>query len=116
MKRHFTPGRIIVYVIVGLIGAWLARAWDALGNFDNRAVCMMNQRNIQQWVRYLQETDHQKPGDPIAWDKIFGPKCMGEKPVCPRHGEYVYSKTVPKIGELAASCKEAKDQPPHSDW
>jgi hypothetical protein len=82
-----------------------ARAWK---KGSDRAVCILNQRNVQQAVRGYQELHDLKSGDPIPWAEIVGPgKLLEQEPVCPALGEYEYMDRIPERGTLVITCSKA---------
>jgi len=86
-----------------------------------KALCVMNQRNLQQAVRSYQFNHNLKSGDPLDWSKLIGPGLFIERiPECPIHGAsaYSYSKVIPETGVLAAPCSDPAHKPPGgtSDW
>lgn len=81
-----------------------ARSWK--GGSD-RSACIMNQRNIQQAIRSHQNMHNIENGEPIDWDKIFGPDGYIKKPSCPEGGIYSFAKAYPEIDTLACTCSLA---------
>jgi hypothetical protein len=87
-----------------------------------RAGCIMNIRNIQQAVRSYQGMNGLRIGVPFSPSDIVGPgKFIEKMPTCPLDGSpYIWSKTIPKVGELAAKCPHAHDgghvPQSHDDW
>lgn len=116
----FTPVRIFFWLlmlgILSLTAFVFNRGLSSHGRSDKPA-CILNQRNIQQMVRTYQNEHYFKSGDPIDWEKLFGPGGYMTKPVCPIHGKYTYSSVVPPFGSLAATCKDPNHQPQDiQDW
>ncbi len=84
---------------------------------SDRAACIMNQRNIQQSVRSASCMDGGLIGDPLDKSKIIGPFLV--EPHCPSGGTYIWSKTLPGIGVLAAPCSDPRHAPSKElteDW
>ena len=87
-----------------------------------RAMCILNQRNLQAAVRGHENIEGLQVGDPINWQEIVGPgKFIHEMPVCACGVPYVLVNVIPPVGQLVATCKQAgqggKHTPPKfSDW
>lgn len=122
---YFTPVRIVFWVIMLPIPLLVIYSlFDSLLNphqDNDRAGCVLQQRNLQQAVRSYANMNSLKIGDPIDWTKIMGPGNFIERvPSCPVHGPGAYSyttTTIPPIGTLVASCKDPAHKPSGTeDW
>jgi hypothetical protein len=84
--------------------------------------CILNQRNIQQFVRGYQNTNQLNIGDPLDFTALIASGAyMTTMPECPCGKPYVLAKTIPPIGKLVATCshidKGGQHVPPKfSDW
>ncbi len=115
---YFTPVRIVFWVIMLPIPLFVIYSWcnELLtpNQGNDRAGCVMQQRNLQQAVRSYENMNSLKIGDPIDWTKIMGPGNFIEKtPSCPVHGPgaYSYTTTIPPVGTLVAPCKDPAHKP-----
>ncbi len=104
---------MLCLLLLGFAGwLWIAPKLDPWARYSGTEVvaCKMNQRNVQQMVRALENMEGRKPGDPIDWDKIFDPKSEYylKKPVCSVHGEYEYSPVITPRGEPVIRCSDSK--------
>lgn len=119
MARYFTRKKLYQWAVVflAIVAALVVVAMiPTRKNGSPRAHCIMNQRNLQQAVRHLQEQEHLQPGDPIPWEKIYGDKdksLIGTKPACPIQGDFTFATVIPARGTQVARCSHPEHQ--HAD-
>lgn len=119
---YFTPIRLVVYsTAIILLLVFIRWNIDSRERHHRRmigAACILNQRNVQQSVRSIQNMNHLKPGDTIVWDEIFGPgKFLSSKPTCPIGDNYTLANLIPEPGTLVCPCKNPDHQPINfKDW
>lgn len=120
---HFTPIRLVycAFIILLLIAIWRVLDSNSPERYHRRrlvAACILNQRNVQQAVRAIQNMNHLKPGDTIVWDEIFGPeKFLSSKPTCLSDGDYTLANVIPEPGILVCPCRNPDHKPSNfKDW
>lgn len=114
MWKYVTPARCILYGLCVIFGAlvFLTIFISPSNQGSDRAYCILNQRNVQQAVRGIQNIHHLKPGDTIVWDEIFGLEgLISSKPKCPTDGNYTLANVIPGPGILVCPCKNPKHRP-----
>ncbi|QQL45801.1 hypothetical protein [Sulfuriroseicoccus oceanibius] len=87
----------------------------------DRASCILNQRNVQTYVRSYQNMWDLNIGDDLDPSDIFGETAfLATQPECPAGGIYTLVDTIPEIGTLAFTCEyaDARDHEPsnHGEW
>jgi len=71
----------------------------------DRATCILNQRNVQTYVRSHQNIWNLPIGAPLEASAIFGENAfLDAKPDCPAGGTYTLADKIPAVGELAFTC------------
>lgn len=109
---------LVFLAVLGLLFAGMFLPHNHRG--CDRAACILNQRNIQNAVRSYANIHSLEIGDPIDWSKIIGiGQYIESAPKCPIYGTntYDYSRTIPPLGVLAASCKDLAHKPSNiKDW
>jgi hypothetical protein len=90
-------------------------AWKTLNDAKKRsdmAACAFNQRCLHQAAGQYRKENKLNRGDPLDWNRLIGPGLLLEKePVCPVHGDYLLSPTVPETETLAAPCRDPGHRP-----
>jgi hypothetical protein len=87
-----------------------------------RNECLVNQRNIQVAVRAYQNMNALSEGTPINLKAVVGAEgLLKTLPECPDGGPYTLMTTLPKVGQLAATCKHTDKAGKHvpertGDW
>ena len=117
---------VVILVLLSLISILFvgARAWK---RGSDRAGCIMNQRNVQQGVRSLQNIEGYEPEETYAGtivsDVIGADKFVESTPECPdKDGGYTPAgDDFPAIGTIYYPCDLAGDPDKHepknfSDW
>ncbi|WP_265594027.1 hypothetical protein [Haloferula sp. BvORR071] len=104
---------LALLILTAAAGVPLALKWKE-GN--DRAACIMNQRNVQQAYRAYSCVNG-TIGEPVDKSEIIG-KYLNE-PHCPSGGTYLWCSKMPPLGTLAAPCSDPKHAlPPEviKDW
>ncbi len=99
---------VVILVLLGLVAVLFAgsRAWK---RGSDRALCILNLRNVQQGLRGWSNQHGYSPGIAIAGlaDFVIGPGLFVEtEPVCSGGGSYSTpgGDVIPEIGTLYLDC------------
>lgn len=118
---------VVILVLLSLISILFigARGWK---RGSDRALCIINIRNMQSGVRSFSNMYGYSPGQSVSGLQIrivgLG-KFVEKAPICPAAGNYSYGTafgvdTVPPVGELYLECDLAGSQghipTDYADW
>lgn len=83
----------------------------------NRAMCVMNVRNVQMAVRLYQYQESTEAGSTLAIDQLIEAGLLVEAPHCPDGNRYVCDNVVPETGQIYLRCPDPHhNEFDHADW
>ncbi len=117
LKRDLISFLLMILVCGSIAGGFLV--WKRK---EDRRVCLLYIRNMQQAVRSYCGMHGLREGDPLDLANFVGPgKFMRNEPKCPAGGKYRFLGKIPLEGELALECSLCNSPYNHkpekySDW